>query len=269
MKTNWTNLNLSSLKYFVDSVRLNSITKAAEINFVSRPAVSHAIRRLEDTLGYLLLEHKKKHLTVTQQGHLFFVKAKLAVENLNKTLDSAAPHGDFRLACSATLAEYIVLPFLKKFDPHKEIKIDIRVGTSTKVRQLVNDGESSVGLLIDDEQTFGFDSAVIKKGQFEFQSKSGKLEYPVITTEIRPEVVLGLKAIPTSDYRLQIESWNLCRKTAECVGGTCLVPDLISRGAFKRVGVKSFSYEYKVLAITKNKNHLSDIERKLFHLLTV
>ncbi len=264
MKTTWTDLNLSSLKYFVDSVSLNSLTKAAEVNFVSRPAVSQAIRRLEGSLGYLLLEHKKKHFALTQQGHAFFVKAKLAVENLNKTLDSAAPQGNFRLACSATLVEYVVLPFLKKLESRQELKMDIRIGTSSKVRQLVSEGESSLALLIDDEQTFGFESAVIKRGQFEFQSRSGKLEYPVITTEIRPEVVLGLKAIPAAAPRLQIESWNICRKTAESLGGTCLVPDLISRGPFKKVGIKSFNYEYKVLAITKNKNHLSELERKLF-----
>ncbi len=264
MKTHWTDLNLSSLKYFVDSVNLNSVTKAAEINFVSRPAISQAIRRLEGSLGYFLLEHKKKHFTLTSQGQAFFIKAKLAVENLSRTLDSATPQGDFSLACSATLAEYVALPFLKKLKPNSDINIDIRIGTSNKVRQLVNEGESSLGLLIDDEQTFGFDHAIIKKGQFEFQSKSGRLEHPIITTEIRPEVVLGLKAISASAPRLQIESWNICRKMAENLGGTCLVPDLIPRGSFKKVAIKSFAYEYTVLAITKNKNHLSEIERKLF-----
>lgn len=264
MRTRWTDLNLTALKYFVDSVTLNSITRAAEVNFVSRPAISQAIRRLETSLGFFLLEHKRRRFTLTRQGHTFFLRAKVAIEDLTRTLECASPQPSLRVACSATLAEHIVLPFLEKLKRPKEISTDIRIGTSAKVRQLVNDDESPLGLLIDDQQTFGFESNVIRTGQFVFQSRSGKFEYPVITTELRPEVVRALKAIGASPMRLQIESWNLCWKTAELLGGTCLVPDIMARGNLKKVLLKSFNFEYEVLAITKNRNQLSELERKFF-----
>lgn len=56
----------------------------------------------------------------------------------------------------------------------------------------------------------------------------------------------------------------LCRKMAETVKGTCLVPDLIPRLNLKKVKIKNFKYHYKVLAITKNQNFLSEFERALF-----
>lgn len=261
----WTDLNLSYLKYFVDSVKHKSLTRAALENHVSRPAISQAIRRLETHLGYNLLNHKKKHLSLTTSGQSFFLKAQEAIRLLSKSFDEdTALTGNFNLACSATLAEHIVLPFFNKLKQRDKIKLNLRIGTTTKVRQLVEDGESNLGLLIDDEKTVGFDSSIIKQGQFELQSKSGKLEYPLITTEVRPEVVLGMKAISANIPKLQIESWSICRKTAEMMGGTCLVPDLIPRGSFKRISVSKFNYEYKVLAITKNKNTLSPVEKLLF-----
>lgn len=147
--------------------------------------------------------------------------------------------------------------------------MNIRIGTTAKVRQLVNDGEVALGVMIDDEQTFGFDVAELKRGAFEFQSATGKLEMPLITTEYRPEVILGLKSMPELISPLQVESWTLCRKMAEAIGGTCLVPDLIQRKHFKKVSIKKFKYEYKVLAITKNKNQLSAVERSLFEVLEI
>lgn len=45
------NLNLSALKYFLDTVETKSLTKAADLNHVSRPAISQAILRLEDWVG--------------------------------------------------------------------------------------------------------------------------------------------------------------------------------------------------------------------------
>ncbi|OQW50837.1 MAG: hypothetical protein A4S09_10950 [Proteobacteria bacterium SG_bin7] len=267
MKIKWTDLNLSYLKYFVDSINNKSLTRAALENHVSRPAISQAIRRLEEQLGYNLLNHKKKHISLTKEGQDFFLKSQEAIQLLTRSFEGSSDiNGNFSLACSATLAEYIVLPFLNKLKIRNQPKIDIRIGPTTKVRQLVEDGESSLGLLIDDEQTIGFDSSVIKDGEFEFQSKSGKLEYPILTTEMRPEVVMGFRSISFNVPKLKIESWSICRKTAEAIGGTCLVPDLIPRKSFRKVAVKDFNYKYRVLAIAKNKNTLSPTERLLFTL---
>lgn len=263
MQIRWTDLNLSSLKYFVDSVELNSLTQAAELNHVTRPAISQAILRLENQLGYSLLEHKKKHFTLTREGHSFFLKAQEVIEHLNKAFNEISRgEDDFNVACSATVAEYIVIPFLQKIKSFQNV--NIRIGTTAKVRQLVSDGEAALGIMIDDGQTFGFEMAELRRGEFEFQSASGKLEYPLITTEFRPEVILGLKVMPELVSPFQVESWSVGRKMAEVMKGTCLVPDLIPRKNFKKINIKKFKYEYKVVAITKNKNHLSVTERSFF-----
>lgn len=266
MKTRWTDLNLSSLKYFVDAVKKNSLTKAADENHVSRPAISQAIRRLEIQLGYDLLTHKKKHFALTPAGQSFFTQAQQAIDLLNKSFEQSLDlTSRLSIGCSATLAEHFVLPILKKTTSLKNIRTKIRIGTSHKVRQLVEEGDVTLGLLIDDERTFGFDSSVLREGHFEFQSQSGRLESPLVMTELRPEVLRAINAISSNTYRTQIESWSISRKTVESLGGTCLVPDLIPRGPLKKVTVKNFSYKYKILAITKNKKLLSPAEQLIFN----
>lgn len=247
----------------MNSVELNSLTQAAELNHVTRPAISQAILRLENKLGFSLLEHKKKHFTLTREGHNFFLKAQEVIEHLNIAFNEISRGQDnFNVACSATVAEYMVIPFLQKIKSFQNV--NIRIGTTAKVRQLVSDGEASLGIMIDDGQTFGFEVAELRRGEFEFQSTTGKLDQPLITTEYRPEVILGLKALSVGISPTQVESWSVGRKMAEVMKGTCLVPDLIPRKNFKKVNIKKFKYEYKVVAITKNKNHLSATERSLF-----
>lgn len=249
----------------MDAVTLNSLTLAAELNHVTRPAISQSILRLESQLGFSLLEHKKKHFVVTKEGHHFFLKAQEVIDYLYKAFnETSKAKVDFSVACSAALAEFVIIPFLNKVKSIQHANVSIRIGTTAKVRQLVSDGDVSLGIMIDDEQTFGFDVAELKRGEFEFQSATGKLEVPLITTEYRQEVILGLKAMAELTSPWQVESWTQCRKMAEALGGTCLVPDLIQRKHFKKVNMKKFKYEYKVLAITKNKNLLSATERSLF-----
>ena len=56
MKTS--DLTLNALRYFVDAVDSASLTLAAEKNHFSRPAISQAIKRTEEILGYILLSHE-------------------------------------------------------------------------------------------------------------------------------------------------------------------------------------------------------------------
>ncbi len=260
----WTDLNLSNIKYFVDAIRLHSLTQSAVINHVSRPAVSQAIRRLEHHLGYSIITHKKRELELTKQGKTFFEKASIALEQLSSTLDEvSAANKSFKIACSATIAEHLIIPWLKKINLINFGRFEMKIGTSAKVRQLVEDGECTVGLLIDDRKTYGFESVVLSKGNFEFLSKNGRLSHLLITTENRPEVIEGLKFIGKKNkakdiIHVQVESWSLSKKMAEAVSGTCLVPDIIPRKPLKKVLGIEFKFPYEVLAIGKNRNLLLD-----------
>lgn len=266
----WTDLSLSALQYFTDAIDLASLTLAAEKNHISRPAISQAIRRMENLLGYELIVHSKNRLELTEEGRVFYQKAKRSLEAFNSELAGLNATPELNIACSATIAEYFVLPALKKL---KLGKVRIQIGTSAKVRQLVADGEAQLGLIINDNKTFGFSSKVIANGHFVLQSKSGKFSGPLITTENRPEVTHLFKTLNKQNQEfeqyIQVESWSVCRKTMETLGGTCLVPDLIDSHGFKQVRDIKYSFPYDMLAIFKNQNTLSKAELDLLEKLKI
>ena len=76
----WTDLNLSSLRYFVDAIELGSLTESANKNTVTRPAISQAIRRIESVIGYDLISHEKNALVLTDRGRVFLKQAKNALQ---------------------------------------------------------------------------------------------------------------------------------------------------------------------------------------------
>jgi len=244
-------LNLHALQYFIDSIAMNSLTLAARKNHVSRPAVSQAIKRIEEVVGFELIEHTKNRLKLTRDGQAFYQKAKEGLQTLKATLHGEPAQELLTIACSASLAEHLLLPALKRLDI-KELRL--RIGTSARVRQLVSDQEAQIGIFIDDEKGFGLRSTILQKGHFRLYSTSGRFEGPLITTEARPEVVHFHKCLASSRRKVtqhfEVESWSLCKKAAETFSGTCVLPDFMADSKLKRVRSFEYQYLFKILAVS-------------------
>ena len=68
-----TNIDLNLIKVFYIVAKENSITKASEILFISQPAVSQSIKKLEQELGGTLFYRSNKGIKLTEEGKIFFV----------------------------------------------------------------------------------------------------------------------------------------------------------------------------------------------------
>ncbi len=65
-------MNLTQLRYFVAVVENGSMTKAAQVTFVSQSAISKTIKQLEGELGVLLFNRVGKNIILNRQGKLFY-----------------------------------------------------------------------------------------------------------------------------------------------------------------------------------------------------
>lgn len=68
-------MTMTQLSYFVSVVEMHSLTKVANENHVSQPAVSSAIRDLEKEFGIQLFYRSHRELTLTQEGAEFYKNA--------------------------------------------------------------------------------------------------------------------------------------------------------------------------------------------------
>ena len=76
-------MNLKHLTYIVTIAEMQSISKAAEILFLSRPALNHFLLNLEKELGFSLFKRINKKLILTDAGRIYVDSAKSILE-INK-----------------------------------------------------------------------------------------------------------------------------------------------------------------------------------------
>jgi DNA-binding transcriptional LysR family regulator len=67
-----TGMEMAQLEYFTRVVQEKGFSKAASLVFRTQPAVSIAIRRLEEEVGLPLLERNQKVPVLTEAGQVVF-----------------------------------------------------------------------------------------------------------------------------------------------------------------------------------------------------
>lgn len=256
-------LDLYALKYFLDAVENQSLTRSAEINHVTRSAISQALVRLESWSGQRLITHEKKIFKLTTAGENFYRKMSQAYAGLKNSLESSGTiQNSIKIGCSASLSEYILIPQLKKM---KSIDgLQIVTGTTGKLDHLLDEGELHISISIKDGHTFLKDELPISAGEFYLASRTGQMTDKLITTESRPEVLalkkslVRLKAAPSM---IQVESWSLAAQLALELKMSCLIPDFLAKASdLKQVPLKGFKEKYQVSLRHRPRWELSPAE---------
>lgn len=131
-------INFELYRIFYVVANKKNITKAADELFISQPAVSKAIKNLEQSLGGKLFNRTKKGVVLTEEGLEFYNYIKIAMEYIsnaqNKFNDLInLETGTIKIGISTTLTKNFLLPHLKNFN-EKHPKIDIQIDTNlTKI----------------------------------------------------------------------------------------------------------------------------------------
>lgn len=64
-------MDLRQLRYFTTIVREKNFSKAAKMLHISQPSLSNAIMKLENEVGFQLLERNTRGLELTEAGGIF------------------------------------------------------------------------------------------------------------------------------------------------------------------------------------------------------
>lgn len=122
---------IDNYKIFESVARNESISKASEELFISQPAVSQSIKKLEETIGGNLFNRTKHGVTLTTEGKVFYEQIKKGLDYIEngerifsqlKNLDV----GTIRIGASTTITKHILMPYLKTFHKlYPNINIDI------------------------------------------------------------------------------------------------------------------------------------------------
>ena len=145
------NLNLYQIFYEVAGCRNFSV--AARKLYISQPAVSKAISRLEENLDTVLFHRSSRGVTLTKEGELLYQHVEQAMLSLKSGTDllKAATSGqisELSIGVSTTLCKYVLLPFLKPFiTGNPNIKITISCQSTFDTLSALPDDSIDIGLV--------------------------------------------------------------------------------------------------------------------------
>ncbi len=136
-----------------------SISKAAKELFISQPAVSKAIKRLESKLETSLFIRTSRGIRLTNEGRTLYEYIQNAFETIAAGEDSIKRMtelgiGHIKIGVSSTLCKHILLPLLKDFlklHPHTQITISCQ-STANTIHFLENK-EIDIGLIAKTDST--------------------------------------------------------------------------------------------------------------------
>lgn len=145
--------NLSLYRIFNSVASTGNISRSAGELFISQPAISKSILRLEENLGATLFTRSSRGVKLTEEGKLLYEYTRTAFDTLrqgelNLKSNTLLGIGHIRIGVSTTLCKYLLLPYLKPFveaNPH--IKITIVCRSTFETLELLEQNKIDIGLI--------------------------------------------------------------------------------------------------------------------------
>ena len=175
--------NLSLYYVFHTVAKKGSISHAAKELYISQPAISKSIQKLEDNLNTTLFKRSSRGVTLTADGEILFQHTRDAFETLEEGEEILARHhalgvDQLRIGVSTTLCKYILLPHLQRFiKAYPHVKISISCQSTYQTLTLLEENKIDIGLVGEPAIQKGFYFQPLQKIQDIFVTTTAYLEH--------------------------------------------------------------------------------------------
>ncbi|GAB3291720.1 LysR family transcriptional regulator [Parahaliea aestuarii] len=146
-------MDLRKLHIFNTVARCASFSQAAEQLHMAQPAVSIAVRKLEEELGLPLLDRSGRQVQCTAEGRELLARAEAIlaeVEDLRHSLGERRNllRGELTVSCPSMLATYFLPPLLGSFlAEHPGLSASVNQRGTTDIRAALLRGELELGVI--------------------------------------------------------------------------------------------------------------------------
>lgn len=144
--------NLTKYKIFLSAAENKSISKAAASLYISQPAVSITIKKLEENLNTTLFVRRSKGVELTEKGRLLYDSVKKAFQMLSdteKSLKFPVYSGYLRIATSNVLCKHFLMPYLKEYIRlYPDTELAITCTSSAEARVMIEECSIDLALVV-------------------------------------------------------------------------------------------------------------------------
>jgi DNA-binding transcriptional LysR family regulator len=146
-------INLNQLRAFYFAAREKSVTKAAEILYVTQPAVTMQIKSLEEALELKLFRKYGKKLELTEAGKVLFQYAEKIfgmVEQMEYALKGymELSRGSLIIGTTRSFARHLMPRLLSLFqESYPGVKVILKEGSSQEIADGLTDFKYDLGII--------------------------------------------------------------------------------------------------------------------------
>ncbi|MBQ6696232.1 MAG: LysR family transcriptional regulator [Lachnospiraceae bacterium] len=149
-------LNLYHIFYTV--AQCGNISAAAKKLYISQPAVSKSISKLEENFPTPLLQRTSKGVILTESGQILYQQLETAFQAIKQGEEqihqnNALGVGSISIGVSTTLCKYVLLPYLKDFlAANPNVKVSISCQSTYETLTALDNGTLDIGLVGESER---------------------------------------------------------------------------------------------------------------------
>lgn len=145
--------NLEYYKVFYYVAKWESVTKAAAELSISQPAVSQALRQLENSLEVELFYRASRGMKLTAEGQLLYSYVEKGYEQMEQGVDrlrqmQSLELGEVRIGASDMTLQFYLLPYLERFhEKYPHIKVIVSNAPTPETLSLLGQGRIDFGIV--------------------------------------------------------------------------------------------------------------------------
>jgi DNA-binding transcriptional LysR family regulator len=144
-------MTLRYMKIFVAVCAENSITKAAEKLHIAQPAVSIAVKELEEYYGVKLFDRISRRLYLTDMGSSFLEYATHIVslfDDMETSIRQWERSGKLRIGASIAVGTHLMPQYVNVFyKTHPQSRIDVFIGSSDLIEKKILQNDLDFALI--------------------------------------------------------------------------------------------------------------------------
>ena len=161
--------NLNNYVIFHTVAKAGNISKAANQLYISQPAISKSISKLEAELGTALFSRSSRGVVLTEEGQVLYEYVERAFDSLNMGEENLKNYkelgiGHIRIGVSTSLCKHILLDYLKDFiRENPNIKFSIDCHSTINTIKLLRNEDIDIGLICNTELPKGIVYSPVKE----------------------------------------------------------------------------------------------------------
>jgi LysR family carnitine catabolism transcriptional activator len=148
------NPSIQQLRVFIAVAHSRSLAEASERVHLSQPAISIALRKLEENVGGALFARTSRQLALTPEGDAFLPVAVRLLNDWNEAFEDlndqfSKQRGKVTVAALPTLAAGLFPRMIKLFhEAYPRINLSLHDVLAEQINQMVREGRADLGLSV-------------------------------------------------------------------------------------------------------------------------